>query len=56
MLVIAVASTAGRELKVVNAQFGKRKLETELSLKDGTGGLKTSWVKSPVPWSHITFL
>ena len=24
-------------------------------LKDGTGRLKTSWVKSPVPQSHITF-
>ena len=29
MLVIAAASTAGRESKVVNAQFGKEKRETE---------------------------
>ena len=38
-----------------NVSWEKETRDRIKVLKDGTGRLKTSWVKSPVPQSHITF-
>ena len=53
---LAAAGTAGRNGKWSTHSLGKRNWRQNESFKDGTGGFETSWIKSPVPWSHITFI
>lgn len=35
---------------------GEKETRDRMKVKDRTRGLKTSWIKSPVPWSPITFI
>ena len=34
----------------------EKETKDRIKVKDGAGGLKISWVKSPVLWSHLTFI